>query len=211
MQYPADASLYVVTDDRLSQGRSHEEVARQALSGGAKVIQFRDKVREGKELHEIASAIQKHCTAHNAVFIVNDRVDVAILAGADGVHVGQRDLPAARVRNLVGDSLVLGVSAATMEEALRAEQDGADYIGFGPVFEARPTKPDTVSPLGLAVLKQACAACSIPVIAIGGITLENAVHVMDAGAHGVAIISAIVSADDIAQTTRRFRTLLDNR
>ncbi len=211
MRYPIDASLYVVTDDRLSRGRSHIDVASDALQGGAQVIQFRDKYREGKELYEIAHAMKERCRAHGALFIVNDRVDVAILVGADGVHVGQNDLPAAKVRDFIGDSMILGVSATTLEEANRAEGDGADYIGFGPVFEARATKPDTVSPLGLDTLREVCSASSIPVIAIGGIGLDNAVQVMDTGASGVAIISAIVSADDITQTTRRFRALVGKR
>jgi thiamine-phosphate pyrophosphorylase len=194
--------VYVLTDATLSHGRSHVEVAGEAIAGGADAIQLREKDAPGRALCEIARQIRRLTGDAGVAFIVNDRVDVALAAGADGVHVGRDDLPAAEARRLIGPDRILGVSALSLEEALSAERDGADYVGFGPVFEARGTKPDAAPPLGLERLAEVCARCAVPVIAIGGIHHGNVAGVIAAGAAGVAVISAAVGARDIAAAVR---------
>jgi thiamine-phosphate pyrophosphorylase len=193
---------YVVTDATLSRGRSHVEVAREAMRGGADIVQLREKDAPSRVLYEIAEEIRRLARDAGVAFIVNDRVDIALAAGADGVHVGQEDLPATEARRLIGPERILGVSAASLEEALFAERDGADYIGFGPVFEARGTKPDAGPPRGLELLAGVCARCALPVIAIGGINHGNVDRVIAAGAAGVAVISGVVGARDIAAAVR---------
>jgi thiamine-phosphate pyrophosphorylase len=202
---PGAWRLVVVTDERLSRGRSHVEIARAAIAGGADAIQLRDKQAEGRRLFELAVEIRRLCRSQGVAFVVNDRVDVALAADADGVHVGQADLPAPEARRLLGRARILGVSAATPEEAARAERDGADYVGFGPVYEARGTKPDATAPLGLAALAEARRRCSLPLVAIGGIDTQRAAEVVRSGASGVAVISAVVAAADIAEAVRAFR------
>jgi len=140
---------------------------------------------------------------------VNDRLDIALAVDADGVHVGQSDLPASVVRGVMGPGKILGVSVDTVEEAVQAEKDGADYLGVGPVFEARGTKADTGEPLGVDCIVRIRGHCRLPIVAIGGINAENARKVRDAGADGAAVISAIVSADDISQATRRLKLILE--
>jgi thiamine-phosphate pyrophosphorylase len=193
---------YVVTDATLSRGRSHVEVAREAVGGGADVVQLREKDAASRVLYETAKEIRRLTQGAGVPFIVNDRVDIALAAGADGVHVGQVDLPATEARRLIGPERILGVSAASLEEALAAERDGADYVGFGPVFEARGTKPDAGPPKGLERLAGVCERCGVPVIAIGGIHHGNVDQVIAAGAAGVAVISGVVGAPDIAAAVR---------
>jgi len=197
---PSNWRLYVATCAEL--GHSHCEGARAALAGGAQVIQLRDKGASGAELFELACTLRELCQPYDAALVVNDRVDVALAAGAHGVHVGQADLPATETRRLVGADVILGVSATTLAEALTAEAQGADYIGFGPVFDARTTKPDAAEPAGLEGLAEACMRCRVPIIAIGGINPANAAAVMAAGATGIAVISAVVGQDDPETATR---------
>ena len=200
--------LYVITDRVLSRGRSHAEVVRAAIEGGADAIQFRDKYAPASALYAEAEEIRRLCREAGKPFIVNDRVDLALAVDADGVHVGQDDLPARVARRLIGPNRILGVSAATVEEAAQAASDGADYLGVGPVFEAQSTKPDARPPIGLSSLAAICAATSLPVIAIGGIHAGNSRQVIEAGAAGVAVISTIVGAEDIAKACRALRTAL---
>jgi len=142
--------------------------------------------------------------AHGGLLIVNDRVDVALAIDADGAHVGQDDLPAREARRLLGPDRLLGVSARTVEEAVRAAGEGADYIGFGPVFPTA-TKGDAGPPRGLEDLRRACRAVTVPIVAIGGITSDNVGDVLVAGAAGVAVIAAVVTAPDMAAATRTLR------
>lgn len=205
---PSGWRLYVITDERVSRGRTHLEVAEAAIRGGADAIQLRDKTAESGELYRIAVALRKITRDANVPLIVNDRLDIALAADADGVHVGQDDLPAAVARKLLGPGKLLGVSTETPEEALRAEKDGADYLGVGPIFEARGTKADAGAPKGPGMIAPIRGACRLPIVAIGGIKAGNARSVRAAGADAVAVISDIVGADDIAQAARRIRELL---
>ncbi|HEV8701095.1 MAG TPA: thiamine phosphate synthase [Candidatus Polarisedimenticolia bacterium] len=196
--------LYVISDPLLARGRSHLEVARAALEGGADAIQIRDKSSTAYNLSLISGEIQPLARKFGAAFFVNDRVDVALLAGADGAHVGQEDLPAREARRLLPRPRLIGVSAGTPEEARRAEREGADYVGVGPVF-ATATKPDAGAPLGLEELSRIAAAVHIPVVAIGGITQGNVAQVFASGASGAAVVSAVVAADDMAAAARALK------
>ena len=140
--------------------------------------------------------------------IVNDRLDVALAIKAEGVHVGQDDMPATLTRNLMGQKGIVGVSATNLQEAIQAEEDGADYLGVGPIF-ATPTKPDAAPPMGLEGLAEVCRRVSIPVVAIGGINEHNAAAVIEAGADGVAVVSAVVAAPDVAAAARRLREVVE--
>ena len=206
---PGQWRLYVITDEKASRGRSHLQVAEAAILGGADVLQLRDKEASSGRLYRVAMQLRKLTRDANIPFIVNDRLDIALAAGADGVHVGQTDLPASVVREIMGPDRILGVSVDTVEEALLAEKDGADYLGVGPVFEARGTKPDAGEPLGVDRIARIRRHCRLPIVAIGGIDLENAGKVRDAGADAAAVISAVVAADDIARAARRLKGILD--
>ena len=195
-----DFALYVITDRRLSQGRSHQEVASAAIAGGAHVIQFRDKEMSARELIQVGEELRELTKKAGVPFIINDRVDVALAVEADGVHLGQEDMPIKLARRLLGEGKIIGVSATSLAEALEAEAEGADYLGVGPIF-ATDTKPDAAPPTGLEGLTEVVRRVSIPVVAIGGINRDNVEEVMAAGAAGVAVISAVVAKEDIRQAT----------
>lgn len=190
----------MITEDA-GPGRGHLEVARAALAGGATLVQLRDKGATAAALFRLAAALLPLCRQAGVPLVVNDRLDVALAAGADGVHLGQDDLPAAEARRLLGPDRILGVSAATPAEARAAEQAGADYVGVGPVFPTA-TKPDAGEAVGLKALAAVRAAVAIPVLAIGGITAANAGAAVAAGADGVAVISAVSRAPDMAAAVR---------
>jgi thiamine-phosphate pyrophosphorylase len=204
-----DWSLYVITDPRLSRGKSHLEVMRAAIEGGATAIQLRDKEASTRELIEVGQALRELTRERGVAFIVNDRVDVALAVDADGVHVGQDDMPAMLARKLVGPDKIVGVSASTVEEALQAEADGADYVSASPVFST-PTKTDTPPPTGLEGLRAFVETLRVPVVAIGGINEGNVEEVIKAGAAGVAVISAVVAAPDIAEAAKRLRARIES-
>ena len=205
---PQTWRLYVVTDENLSKGRSHVEVAQCAIRGGADVIQLRDKTATTGELYRIAIALKKLCLDTKVPLIINDRLDIALAADADGLHVGQDDMPASVARRLLGPEKLLGVSTETPEEALLAEKEGADYIGVGPIFEARGTKADAGSPKGTIMISPILEKCRLPIVAIGGIKSGNARSVLEAGATSVAVVSDIVAADDIERAARGIKALL---
>lgn len=195
--------LCVITDPGLA-GRDHLAIATAALAGGADMVQLRDKSGDLRALLPQARAIQALCRTHGAIFIVNDRLDLALAAGADGAHVGQEDLPPEAARRLLGPGRILGVSTHDRKQAEAARALGADYIGFGPIFPTG-TKDTGYSPRGLEGLREVRAAVPLPILAIGGITLETAADVIAAGATAPAVISAIVAAPDIAAAATAFR------
>jgi len=202
--------VYVVTDETVSGGRSHAEIARQATAGGAGVIQLRDKTRSCSELVRIGREIAIIARGAGAGFVVNDRLDVAIACGADGVHLGQGDVPCGVARQIAPPGFIIGVSVGSVAEARNAEHEGADYVALSPVF-ATGSKPDAGPGHGLAIVRQIRSAVRIPVIAIGGIGPENAGEVIDAGADGVAVISAITGAPDITGAARRMVAIVAER
>jgi len=201
-------NLYVITDEQLSGGRTHLEIVRQAIAGGAEVIQLRDKAASGKKLYETGLELKQLTREKGVTFIVNDRIDLALILEADGVHVGQSDIPARAARRLLGPDKILGVSAASLAEALQAEADGADYLGVGPIFEARGTKVNAGNPQGLELLVHIRQKCSLPLIAIGGINPQNVSRVIQAGADAAAVISAVVAAVDISKAASQIKSVI---
>jgi thiamine-phosphate pyrophosphorylase len=205
---PGSWRLYVITDAQLSRGRSHRQVVEAAIAGGADAIQLREKAAPAGTLYRIALELREITRKANVSFLVNDRLDIALAVDADGVHVGQQDLPASAARRILGPGKILGVTAETVEEARAAENEGADYLGVGPVFEARGTKADAGPPQGPAIIANIRPHTRLPIVAIGGIKAENARLVREAGADSAAVISAIVSADDIAKAARELKSIL---
>jgi len=203
-----DWRVYVITDSHQARGRSHREIAEAAIRGGATAVQLRMKDEPARVMLDAAREIAPLCRAAGVAFIINDRVDVALIAGADGVHIGQDDLPARDVRALMGPRALVGVSAATVEEGEAAERMGADYLGVGAVYPTG-TKPDAGAPVGLARLGEIRRAVRLPLVGIGGITADNAAAVIRAGASGVAVITAVTMAKDMAAATRRLRKEVD--
>ena len=188
-----DYSLYLVTDRTLSLGRSTVEVVRAAIRGGVSCVQLREKGCSTREFMDEARLLKALLAGTGVPLFINDRLDVALAVGADGVHLGQNDLAIADARRLVGNRMIIGISAESVADAIRAEAEGADYIGASPVFTT-PTKTDTAPPLGLDGLRAIRRAVQLPLVAIGGIDADNAAQVLRAGADGLAVVSAIVSA-----------------
>ena len=200
--------IYVVTDESLSRGLSHTQIAERAVAGGADVIQLRDKRLEGRKLLEHARAIRKLTRKAGKLFMVNDRLDIALASGADGVHLGQEDMPLADARPLCPKGFLIGVTVHDVEEAVRAGKEGADYVGLSPIFTTG-SKRDAGNACGLGMLKAVKRAVSIPVVAIGGIGPGNARSVLDAGADGLAVISAVVSQPDVKAATRKLKAIME--
>lgn len=181
-------------------GRSHVEIARAAITGGAKVIQLRDKTAPDEHLIAVGLEIKELASASGALFIVNDRLEVALACDADGLHVGQEDRSASELRSILSGK-ILGVSVSNVEEAIRARADGADYVGFGPVYSTA-TKLDAGEALGINIISEVRAACGLPVVAIGGINAANLADVAKSSADSASVISAVVCADDMIEATR---------
>jgi thiamine-phosphate diphosphorylase len=188
-----DLSLYLVTDRRLSLGRTTCEVVAEAIAGGVTAVQLREKHCSTREFIDEARLVKKLLQGTAIPLIINDRLDVALAVEAEGVHLGQQDMSITDARRLAGSRLIIGISAESLADALRAEAEGADYIGISPVF-ATATKTDTAKPLGLAGIRRIREAVRLPLVGIGGISVDNAIEVLRAGADGVAVVSAVVSA-----------------
>ncbi len=199
--------FHVLTDRRFQQRFRHAELARLATEGGADTIQFRQKTGDARAMLDEARQVVAACRAQGAPCIVNDYVDMALACRADGVHLGQQDVPVRDARRLLGPGAVIGGTATTLEEALAMQEAGADYVGFGPVFSAA-SKEQAVSVKGLTNLARVCAAARIPIVAIGGISVDRVESVLDAGAHGVAVMTGVTTADDPARAARAFRKAL---
>ncbi|HHP50956.1 MAG TPA: thiamine phosphate synthase [Moorella mulderi] len=194
--------LYVIITTQWGRGRETLELVRQALQGGATVIQLREKDWPGRRLVEVGQKIRELTWEAGALFIVNDRIDVALAVEADGAHVGQEDIPPSLARKILGKHKILGVSAGTVEEASEAWRDGADYLGVGSIFPTL-TKKDAGEPIGLEGLRAIRRAVPLPLVAIGGIKQENVEEVIRAGADGVAVISAVLAAEDVKEAASR--------
>ena len=192
--------LHVITDTTLQSRFTHAELAEMAIEGGADTIQFRQKDGSTRELVESAQAVQAVCAARWVPLIVNDRADIALAVGAAGAHFGQDDLPIAVGRRILPAEMIIGASARTEEKILEATSAGADYIGFGPIYQTS-SKPDATQPKGLEALRRISEIAECPVVAIGGITAETAYEVICAGAHGIAVISAVCGQADPATAT----------
>ena len=203
--------LYVIVDGAVLNGQNPVSVAEAAIRGGADAIQWRDKTSSDSQFLETARALRKVTERGRAIFIVNDRLEQALLSGADGVHLGHEDLSIKEARALAGDGLLIGRSTHSLAEALEAEQAGADYIGVGPVF-ATPTKPDYPA-VGIELIRQvADSPIRIPWVAIGGIDHETLPLVLSAGATRVAVVRAVAGSSDPQQSARTLKAdILENR
>ncbi|HAA03755.1 MAG TPA: thiamine phosphate synthase [Syntrophobacteraceae bacterium] len=190
-----DWSVYLVTDPVLVGPRSLIEVVAAAIRGGVTMVQYRDKNASTRVMAETASGLVSLCHRMGAMFVVNDRIDVALAVDADGVHLGQDDMPVATARRLLGPNKLLGVSVHNRDEIRQAEHDGADHVSLSPVF-ATATKADHQPPLDLEGVRTLSRTSHLPVIAIGGIHAGNAADVIRAGARGICVVSAIISAPD---------------
>jgi len=195
--------LYAVTDRSWLNGKSLASQVEEALKGGVTMLQLREKKLSEELFYKEALEIQKICCYYQVPFLINDNVELACRINADGVHVGQSDMEALQVRKIIGKDKILGVSAQTVEQAVLAEKQGADYLGVGAVF---PTKSKSdADAVEFKTLKEICQAVSIPVIAIGGITKENLFQLSDTGICGIAVISAIFAQKEIADAARQLK------
>ncbi|SFI80942.1 thiamine phosphate synthase [Thermoflavimicrobium dichotomicum] len=201
-----DLSMYLVMGSQDCPNHDPITILEQAIEGGITCFQFREKNsgRSWADIIALGKRLRQICADHQIPFIVNDRVDLGMILEADGIHVGQDDLPAAEVRKLIGSHRILGVSAKTTEQAHQAVQNGADYIGVGPMFET-VSKPDASAPIGPEAIKHIRKNLpQFPIVGIGGITPERTAPVISAGADGVAVISAITQAESPLKATQRF-------
>jgi len=196
-----DWTLYVATDSQLVAEDALAEVVEAAIRGGAGVIQYREKQADTRRMVRVARGLGRVCRRRGAVFLVNDRLDVALAVEADGVHLGQQDMPVALARQLLGPDKLIGVSVQNARAMAEAEQEGADYLSLSPVF-ATSTKPDHETPLGLEGVRTLAGASRLPVVAIGGINCTNVAEVIRAGARGVCVISAVLTAPDPERAAR---------
>ena len=199
-------SLYAILDPEQTQGRSPDMVVHQLLEGGVKMIQLRAKAMSSRDFLELARIARELTTPFECKLIVNDRVDIALASAADGVHLGQEDLPLKIGRNLLGDKII-GISTHTVDQAKEAEENGADYIGFGPMFGTN-TKDTGYGARGLEMLAQLREVVALPIVAIGGITEATVEDVWHAGADAAAMISDILKAEEI---TAKVRAILARR
>ena len=198
-----DLLLYAVTDRMWLNGRTLKEVVKESLDGGVTFLQLREKNLDDTHFLEEAVELQELCKQYKVPFIVNDNVDIALKMNADGVHVGQSDMQAADVRAKLGPDKIIGVSAQTVEQAVLAQQRGADYLGVGAVFPTG-SKADA-DDVSFETLKAICEAVTIPVVAIGGITQENLEQLKGSGICGIAVISAIYAQSDIKEASRKLK------
>jgi len=193
--------VYVIIDSQELAQNSATEAVRQVIAGGAKVVQLRDKERNKPELITLASAIRHICAEAGILFIVNDNVDIALAIDADGVHLGRGDLPVTLARQMLPPNMIIGRTARTVEQALQAQSESADYIGVGAIYNS-PTKPDA-EVIGLERLREIRSAVSLPIVALGGINESNAPEVVESGADCIAVISAVLNSKDIEASTSR--------
>lgn len=198
-----DFSLYLVTDRRQTGGRPLAPLVGQAVAGGLRVVQVRERDLATRDLLDLSRELCGLVRARGGRVMINDRVDLALALGADGVHLRSDSLPVAVARRLLGADRLLGVSAHSPDEVARAESDGADFVVLGPVYET-PSKREYGPPIGLRPIEEAGRRCRIPVFAIGGITVGRVAEVRRAGARGVAVVSAILSAGSAESATRQF-------
>ena len=200
-------SLYLITDRRQRKGRSLIGVLREAFEGGVKMVQLREKDLPGKALYELACEVKELAEVYGAKVLINDRIDVAIAAELDGIHLPSDSFAVTETRRLLGEERIIGVSTHSLDDAFTAEREGADFVTFSPIYYT-PSKAGYGTPQGLESLEEVCTKVNIPVYALGGIKIENIREIMGRGASGVALISAILGAKDIkAETGKLLKSL----
>lgn len=194
---------YFITDSGLSRAGNISDV-RQAEACGVEVVQYRNKNGETREMYEEALRLREIC--RNAIFLINDRIDIALAVDADGVHLGQSDMPYAVARKMLGPGKIIGITVHNLAEALEAQELGADYLGVSPIYHTQ-TKSDAGKPAGIALIEEIRARVKIPLIAIGGINFSNATEVIKAGADGLCAISAVVAKENVDIEIKKFQEL----
>ncbi len=194
----------MITDTAIQNKYSHYQIARLAIKGGADIIQLRDKSLSTSELNQVAIRIAALCRKHNVTFLINDRVDVALVSDADGVHLGLEDIPIKEARKLLGKNKIIGGTAHSLAEAKKCEKEGADYVGYGHIYPTK-TKFKPEKPKGTQQLKSIVSKISVPVIAIGGISPVNIGKVIETGVHGAAVIGAVLNSSDPISTLKKLR------
>lgn len=208
MKPTIDLSLYLVTDKSFSNGRSTAAIAHEAIAGGVTLVQLREKKSNTQKFYQEALALKEALQGTGIPLIINDRLDIALAIDADGIHVGQSDMPISIVRKLLGPKKIIGLSIENLNEIKEEEVKYANYLAVSPVFSTQ-TKKDISQPLGLEGTRQICSHTTLPVVGIGGITLDNAAKVIQAGASGVAVVSAILGQDDITAASKNLRKVID--
>ena len=200
-----DYSVYLVTDRRNKTDEEFLNIIEEAIKGGTTVVQLREKTASTKEFYDLALRVKEITSRYGVPLLINDRIDIALAIDSEGVHIGQDDMPADIAREIIGEDKILGVSASTVEEAKKAENDSADYIGSGAVFPTA-TKDDADS-VSKEELKEIVDSIDIPVVAIGGITVENASSLKDSGIAGFSVVSAIMSAEDAKEASKKLKEI----
>lgn len=207
-----DYTLYLVTDRAVMTGKTLEETVEQAILGGCTMVQLREKTLPSLDFYQQALAVKKITAKYQIPLIINDRIDIAMATGADGVHIGQRDIPADAARRVIGSGMLLGVSVSCTAEAMQAVRDGADYLGVGAMFPTK-TKADA-SPVSMEELQRIRALVPLPVVVIGGISKENAKRFKPMGVDGLAVVSAVAAQPDVrraaAELKRAFEFPIDS-
>lgn len=203
-----DLSLYLVTDRSLSLGRSLEEVVEAAVKGGTTIVQLREKDCSTREFYELAVQLKQILKPYNVPLIINDRLDIALACNAEGLHIGQSDMPYAVARKLLGKDKIIGLSVEKLQDAIDANDLDIDYIGISPVF-GTPTKTDTAPALGLEGIREIMKISKHPSVGIGGINLANAKDIVDAGANGISVVSAIMSAESPEKAARELKDIVE--
>jgi len=203
-----DLSLYLVTDQGLSKGRSHEYIVEEAVKGGVTIVQLREKDISSRDFYKLAKSLKSLLKPLNIPLIINDRLDIALAIDADGLHIGQSDLPYPVVRKLLGKEKIIGLSVETIEQAREANNLDVDYIGLSPVFST-DTKLDINTPLELSGIKQIAGFTKHKTVAIGGINSLNAESVITSGADGIAVVSAIVSHESPLEAASNLKAIID--
>ena len=196
---------YFITDSKLSRAGNESDVL-QAVSCGVEVVQYRNKNAETRQMYEEAVRLREICRDSDSIFLINDRVDIALAAEADGVHLGQSDMPCLAARKLLGPEKIIGVTVHNLAEALQAESIGADYLGVSPIFQTA-TKPDAGKPAGISLIEEIRAQVDLPLIAIGGINHSNAGEVVRAGADGLCAISCVVAKENVRDEIIKFQEI----
>jgi len=204
-----DLSLYLVTDQSLSMGRSHEYIVEEAVKGGVTMVQLREKDISSREFYELAKSLMLLLKPLNIPLIINDRLDIALAVDANGLHIGQSDLPYPIARKLLGKDKIIGLSVETIKQAREANNVNVDYIGLSPVFSTN-TKLDINTPLELSGIKEITSFTKHKTVAIGGINSLNAKSVIASGADGIAVVSAIVSQENPQEAAFNLKAIIDN-
>lgn len=207
MRPKLDLSLYLVTDRALSMGKALEDVVRQAVKGGVTLVQLREKDCSSAEFYRLAVSMKNLLSPYNIPLIINDRLDIALACNAEGLHIGQSDLPYAVARRLMGDDKIIGISVETIQDVLAANELDVDYIGISPVFDT-DTKKDTSAAFGLEGVNEIAAISKHPSVGIGGVNAANAANIIKAGADGISVVSAIMSAQDPKQAAETLAAIV---